>query len=138
MPIDGGQPVQVTKEITSLATISPDGSLIAVAYFLLDKPQSPAKIAVYRFEGGDPVRIFDRPSGSDDKVAWSSDGKNLEYIVTRGGASNIWRQPLAGGPPFPVTHGFVRRDRRGGAVGGARSSRSFQIECPLPKRRRDS
>lgn len=104
VPIDGGEPVQVTKEITSIPAISPDGRLIGCAYFLLDKPPSTAKIAVYRFDGGEPVKIFDRPSGSDDVVHWSGDGKSLEYIVTHGDASNIWRQPLDGGQPFPVTH----------------------------------
>jgi Tol biopolymer transport system component len=104
VPINGGEPVQVTKQITSIPAVSPDGKLIACAYFLLDKPQSPAKIAVYRFDGGDPIKIFDRPSGSDIKVTWSADGKSLRYIVTRGDASNIWRQALDGGSPFPVTH----------------------------------
>jgi Tol biopolymer transport system component len=104
VPIDGGEPVQLTKEITSIPAVSPDGRLIACPYFLLEKPQSTAKIAVYRFGGGDPVKIFERPSGSDDKVIWSGHGKSLEYFVTRGGASNVWRQPLDGGQPFPVTH----------------------------------
>lgn len=104
VPIDGGEPVQVTKQITSIPAVSPDGRLIACAYFLLDKPPSTAKIAVYLFDGGDPIKIFDRPSGSDDNVTWSGDGKSLEYIVRHGDESNIWRQPLDGGQPFPVTH----------------------------------
>ena len=34
---------------------------------------------------------------------WSGDGKSLLFLVVRGGASNVWRQPIAGGPAVPVT-----------------------------------
>ena len=35
---------------------------------------------------------------------WSPDGKSFQVIFTQNGASNIWEQPLAGGPPHPVTN----------------------------------
>ncbi len=109
VPIDGGEPIQVTKDINSLPAVSPDGKLIACAYFLFDKPQSTPKIAVYPFEGGPATKVFDRPAGSDDKVYWSPDGKSLEYIVTQSDVSNIWRQPLQGEEPAPITR--FRADR---------------------------
>ena len=34
---------------------------------------------------------------------WSPDGKSLQYLLSRGGAGNIWEQPLTGGPPRQVT-----------------------------------
>ena len=34
---------------------------------------------------------------------WSGDGKSLIYTVSRGGATNLWRQALAGGPAEQVT-----------------------------------
>jgi Tol biopolymer transport system component len=37
-------------------------------------------------------------------MRWAPDGKALDYILTRGGASNIWRQALAGGPPKQITN----------------------------------
>jgi Tol biopolymer transport system component len=104
VPIEGGEPVQITKDITSLPAVSPDGKLIAAAYFLLDQPQSIPKIVIYPFQGGPAVKIFDRPDGSDDKVYWAGDGNSLEYIVSRGDVSNIWRQSLQGGEPAPITH----------------------------------
>ncbi len=104
VPIQGGEPIQVTNDTNSIPAVSPDGKLIACAYFIFDKPQSTAKIGVYPFEGGPAVKVFDRPDGSDDKVYWSADGKSLEYIVSRGDVSNIWRQPLQGGEPAPITH----------------------------------
>lgn len=101
--IDGGEPVRITKDATSLPMVSPDGTLVAGAYFQVDKPEATPKIAVYKFDGGPALKVFDRPDGSDDKVYWSADGNNLEYIVTRGDVSNIWRQSLEGGTPVAIT-----------------------------------
>jgi Tol biopolymer transport system component len=36
-------------------------------------------------------------------VRWSRDGQALTYIVTQGGVSNIWSQPIKGGPPRQLT-----------------------------------
>jgi Tol biopolymer transport system component len=38
------------------------------------------------------------------EIHWAPDGQALDYALTRGGASNIWRQPLAGGPPKQITN----------------------------------
>jgi Tol biopolymer transport system component len=35
---------------------------------------------------------------------WTPDESGLDYVVTRNGMSNIWRQPLAGGPPLQITN----------------------------------
>jgi len=35
---------------------------------------------------------------------WSPDGKAVDYPITRGGISDIWRQPLTGGPTKQLTH----------------------------------
>ncbi|MBV9155341.1 MAG: serine/threonine-protein kinase [Acidobacteriaceae bacterium] len=103
VPIDGGNPIQITTDSASIPVVSPDGTRIACARFAYDKPGSPAAIAVYPFEGGPAMQVFERPDGSDDKVYWSPDGRALDYIVTRGETSNLWRQPITGGMPFPIT-----------------------------------
>ncbi|MBV8898188.1 MAG: protein kinase [Acidobacteriaceae bacterium] len=109
VPIDGGEAIQVTKDNNSVPAVSPDGKLIACAYFLYDKPQSAAKIAVYPFAGGRAIKVFERPDGSDYKVYWGREGSSLEYIVSQGDVSNIWSQPLRGGEAAPITH--FRADR---------------------------
>jgi Tol biopolymer transport system component len=38
------------------------------------------------------------------EIRWAPDGKALDYHLTRAGASNIWRQALAGGPPKQITN----------------------------------
>ena len=40
---------------------------------------------------------------------WAPDESGLDYVVTRDGVSNIWRQPLTGGPPVQITHLSVGR-----------------------------
>jgi Tol biopolymer transport system component len=36
-------------------------------------------------------------------MRWSPDGKGLQYLLTRGGATNVWEQPLTGGDAHQVT-----------------------------------
>jgi hypothetical protein len=37
-------------------------------------------------------------------MQWTPDGHAISYINTLNGVGNIWEQPVAGGPPKPVTH----------------------------------
>jgi len=98
--IDSGIPVQLTHKSSDYPAISPDGKLIACSY-KDDHPDSRATIAVIPFEGGEPIKVFDRPTGF---VRWTTDGRALTYIETRQGVSNLWSQPLAGGPPKQLTN----------------------------------
>ena len=65
-----------------------------------------------KFEGAGPVKTFQLPVSSSpshfDSLSyrgfhWSPDGKGLVYINTLGGISNLWRQPLDGGPAKQIT-----------------------------------
>ena len=40
---------------------------------------------------------------------WAPDESGLDYVVTRNGVSNIWRQRLTGGPPVQITRFSVGR-----------------------------
>ena len=53
------------------------------------------------FEGGPPFRRFDILT---TMLRWSPDGRSLLYVSNEGDVSNIWSQPIAGGPPKQVTH----------------------------------
>jgi Tol biopolymer transport system component len=46
---------------------------------------------------------FNAPMGAAE-VRWAPDGQALDYSLTRSGATNIWRQALAGGPPKQITN----------------------------------
>ena len=103
VPIEGGTPKEIFSSPFGVSgIISPDGKWIACEY-QEPGPVPAAKFAVLSADGGTPVHIFDRPSGSGGP-RWSPDQKGLQYSLTRKGAANIWEQPLAGGPPRQVTN----------------------------------
>ncbi|MGA7856261.1 MAG: protein kinase [Candidatus Acidiferrales bacterium] len=102
MPIEGGTPMVVFKSPQGLqATISPDGKWIACAYQEAGAVPTP-KLAVIPAEGGAATATFGRPIGASS-LHWSPDGKGVQYLLTRRGATNVWEQSLAGGAPHPVT-----------------------------------
>jgi TolB protein len=104
VPIQGGTPSQVVVPNTAggALRISPDGKLLAYRAMPATM-SSPAVLTVIPFGGGSPLYRFDVPMGAFG-VHWAPDGQALDYALTRGGASNIWRQPLAGGPPKQMTN----------------------------------
>lgn len=93
--------MQFTKEVSSWPDVSPDGTVVACWWWLLP----PVKIAVIPFGGGEPVKLIDALLGvaKDLPMLWASDGQALIYSVTRNDVSNIWSQPLDGGPPKQLT-----------------------------------
>jgi eukaryotic-like serine/threonine-protein kinase len=104
--IDGGTPVKITDHVATAATVSPDGRLIAYTYTESPDPLAPPnRLAVIPFEGGPEIKVFQvTTSGTVLAVAqWSRDGKSLLYTVTSNNVTNIWSQPLDGGPPKQVT-----------------------------------
>jgi serine/threonine protein kinase len=102
LPIEGGSAVLVFSSPLGLeAVISPDGRWIAVSYEERGEVPAP-KIAIIPAEGGAPAHVFSRPFGST-RIQWAPDGKGVQFGLTRNGASNIWEQPLSGGPLHQVT-----------------------------------
>ncbi|HSE33603.1 MAG TPA: DPP IV N-terminal domain-containing protein [Pyrinomonadaceae bacterium] len=112
VPIEGGNPVElIAKGFTRNPQVSPDGKLLA--YFFEDEQTKRPKIAVVEFDGGAPVKTFELPvsagtnffdSGHYHGFQWAPDGKALVYINTLKGISNLWRQPLDGGPAKQISN----------------------------------
>ncbi|MGB7924499.1 MAG: DPP IV N-terminal domain-containing protein [Pyrinomonadaceae bacterium] len=100
VPVGGGSPVRLTDKISVKPAVSPVDGMIACFY--RDPALSPNKLVLIPFAGGQPVKTLDLPF-STAILRWSTDGRALTYIKTRGGVSNIWRQPLDGGPPVQLT-----------------------------------
>jgi DNA-binding winged helix-turn-helix (wHTH) protein/Tol biopolymer transport system component len=101
VPIQGGQAVQLTDKPCPSAGISPDGKWVACLSV------ATGKMAIIPFSGGNPVKFFDVPATFDDDccpMRWTADGKNVVYVNKGVGVSNLWEQPVSGGPPVPLTH----------------------------------
>src|SRR5690349_9695317 len=104
--IDGGAPTQVSDHVATMGAVSPDGNLIAFLY-----PESPDmlappnRITVMPFEGSGDTKIFSIPSSGTvlTILKWAQDGKSVLYTNTTNNVTNIWSQPVDGGPAKQVT-----------------------------------
>jgi Tol biopolymer transport system component len=117
IPSEGGMAVPLLENFqrvsASACAFSPDGKWIACRYVAaVDKP---TQLAVIPSAGGAPPKVLDMPASPmsywmgtgaypNPPVRWAPDGGALTYIVTKDRVSNIWAQPLKGGPPQQLTH----------------------------------
>ena len=111
IPIEGGEPVRLTDHESTRPAVSPDGK--SIAYLYREQQNSPWRISIIPFEGGQPGKLIDVPPGYNttqifagvpQRLHWLPDGRSLAYIVTRDGISNIWSMPIAGGAPKQLTN----------------------------------
>jgi Tol biopolymer transport system component len=97
--------------IGDVVAISPDGKQIA--YLGLPGPPEnpgsasasrPNQLKVIPFDGGAPLHQFDWPALAGEP-RWAPGGEAVDYVLTRNGVSNIWRQKLSGAvPPKQITN----------------------------------
>jgi eukaryotic-like serine/threonine-protein kinase len=100
--IDGGSAQKIANTLGGRGAISPDGQWIAYLY-PEGEPVPEWKIAIVPANGGPPMQVFGAPWDADE-LRWSPDGKGVQYLTTRSGATNVWDQRLVGGRPRPVTN----------------------------------
>jgi Tol biopolymer transport system component len=102
MPVDGGEPVQLSDQPLNAWSFSPDGKLILSNYY--DEQVNPARWrpALISFETGQVVKVLDL-SLKADKPQWTPDGRSLVYSEERDGVANLWTQPVEGGAPKQLT-----------------------------------
>ena len=101
-----GKPVEILSAPGNAAafypSISPDSKSMAFVY-QEGSPVPLLKIGLVPATGGAYRYVADLPIGFD-RLRWSPDGKGLQFLLTRKGATNIWEQPVAGGAANQVTH----------------------------------
>jgi eukaryotic-like serine/threonine-protein kinase len=102
---DGGEPIQVSDVVAVAPSISPDGKFVAYLFPESSDPLAPPnRIGVMPINGGEPKAFPFQPSGTIAPFAqWSLDGRSILYTVNNNNVTNIWSQPLDGGPPKQVT-----------------------------------
>ena len=84
--------------------VSPELARIA-CWFSEDAAKPHWKLAVLAADSGQRLKLFDLPPTvfPDTTLRWTPDGKAIAFINNKDGASNIWIQPLEGGPSRAVT-----------------------------------
>jgi len=100
---DGGPATQLTDYQSMYPSVSPDGKWIACFYFAAQG--QPRSLALVPFEGGQPAKFFPFPEDSLPRsFQWAPDGRAIFFVQSPNDISNIWEQPLTGGPPSQITH----------------------------------
>jgi eukaryotic-like serine/threonine-protein kinase len=114
VPIEGGDSQIVGdvpgQTVRGTMRVSPDGRFLAFPYDQ-ERPEPSSKLAVVSAQTGKTIKTYDAPGGiyRDSCLRWSPDGKGLQYLLTKGDVTNVWNQPLFGGPPHQVTKFTVGR-----------------------------
>jgi Tol biopolymer transport system component/DNA-binding winged helix-turn-helix (wHTH) protein len=103
IPIGGGKPERLSSDLSGGPAISPDGKTLAYFEALRDG----FKGVVEPMDHSSPRRIFPLSFAGlppNNTLAWSEDGKSVQFVKTREKVSNLWSQPIAGGPAKQLTH----------------------------------
>ena len=100
--VDGGSAQKVAYTLGGRGAISPDGKSVAYLY-PEGEPIPQWKIAIVPADGGAAKQLFAGPWDAEE-LRWSPDGKGVQFLTTRSGATNVWEQRLAGGKPLPITN----------------------------------
>jgi Tol biopolymer transport system component len=106
IPVEGGTPQKLTTGYAIRGAVSPDGKWVA-CWWIEREPNARARLALLPTTGGNPVKTFELattvPVSWETSLRWTGDGKNVTYVDQRGGVSNLWNQPIDGGPARQVT-----------------------------------
>lgn len=97
--VNGGAPSPVIEADVYRWAVSPDGNYLAYSTF--DNETKTVRIHIHSLQTNDIDRVLD--ISPETWMEWSRDGKALYFNTALDGAQNIWRQPLDGSKPQPVT-----------------------------------
>jgi eukaryotic-like serine/threonine-protein kinase len=103
MPLEGGQPKQLSEDVVEFGAVSPDGQQVAMLAIQGDGVQTRILIKVIPADGGAPIKTLDPNPLISGLMQYSGDGKSIYYPITDKGVSNIVKQSLDGGAATQVT-----------------------------------
>ncbi len=103
VPSQGGTSTLLTSYNADHPSVSPDGAWVSCSY-VPRSDQTPV-LAILPITGGPPKRTFALPpTATASPLAWTPDGKAVSFVNNENGVSNIWQQPVIGGPAAAITH----------------------------------
>jgi serine/threonine protein kinase/Tol biopolymer transport system component len=108
MGIDGTNPVTLglQHQTSPFVFLSKDNKLLL---YRLGHPESPQRrddLVAVPVQGGAPAFSFEVPvgGGAQGLPQWAPDGHGVDFILTRGGATNVWRQSVPSGTLKQITN----------------------------------
>ncbi|RYZ35765.1 MAG: S9 family peptidase, partial [Myxococcaceae bacterium] len=94
----------VTLRRLSAPRVSPDGRQIAFVLRSTDLEANRGRTDLWLVNlDGTNLRQLTAHPDNDGEPVWAPDGKSLFFLSSRGGSSQVWRLPVDGGEPLPVT-----------------------------------
>lgn len=109
VPVEGGEPRQISKEKIKRISFSPDGKRIA--YFGFDR-ENTGKLIIKTFPECALVRELDAVfnAAAVPRIVWRENGKAVLYeLADSASVGNIWEQSLDGGKPRQLTNFRAQR-----------------------------
>ncbi|MEZ5426205.1 MAG: winged helix-turn-helix domain-containing protein [Pyrinomonadaceae bacterium] len=98
---EGGSPAPLADFRAKWGVLSRSGDQISFFQISEDK----WKIGFMPVGGGEVLRLIDVPSAlKESKTLWAEDDRSLFFIGVEGNVGNLWKLPLDGGEPKPVTN----------------------------------
>jgi dipeptidyl aminopeptidase/acylaminoacyl peptidase len=83
---------------------SPDGRQVVFTVSTLDAAANRRRTDLWVVgTDGSGLRPLTRHADNDSSGTWSPDGKVVYFLSTRSGSSQVWKLPLDGGEPQPLT-----------------------------------
>ena len=86
---------------------SPDGKRVLYTLRSTDLKANKGRTDVWALDigryGAKPAQLTDDPA-NDSGAQWSGSGQQIYFVSERGGTSQVWRIPAAGGKAVQVTH----------------------------------
>jgi len=115
MGIDGSNPTSLGlhNQTAPVVFLSKDNKLVLYRLGHPDAPQLRDQAVAVPVAGGPPAFSFDVPLGGTgpNLPRWAPDDHGVDLVLIRGGAANVWRQPVPSGTMQQITNfpgGLIR------------------------------
>jgi Tol biopolymer transport system component/DNA-binding winged helix-turn-helix (wHTH) protein len=99
VPVNGGEATIVVDDDVYRWAVSPKGDSLTYSFY--DKQEKLVRTRIHSLGGDAPDLLFD--ISPETWMEWSNDGKALYFDTAKDGSQNVWRQPIDGSKPQPVT-----------------------------------